>query len=71
MPQSVSRSQRCGAAMTIGMSSTNGGTGKNAESIAATTSSAVNAAGLLAYDSTRAYIRPDQARARPQGVEGG
>ncbi len=48
MASSVSRSQRWGAAMTIGMSSTNGGTGKNAESMAATTRSAVNAAGLLA-----------------------
>ena len=70
MPQSVSRSHRWGAAMTMGMRRTKGGTGKNAESIAATTRSALNAAGLLAYDSTRAYIRPDQARARPHGVEG-
>ena len=69
VPQSVSRNQRCGAAMIIGINSTNGGTGKNAESIAATTSRALNAAGVFAYDSTRVYIRPDQARTRPHGVE--
>jgi hypothetical protein len=70
VPQRVRRNQRCGAAMIIGINSTKGGTGKNAESMVATTTSALNAAGVFAYDSTRAYIRPVQARARPHGVEG-
>ena len=70
VPQRVRRNQRCGAAMIIGISRTKGGTGKKAESIVETTISALNAAGVLAYDSTREYIRPVQARARPHGVEG-
>ena len=67
VPQSVNRNQRCGAATIIGISSTKGGTGKKAESIAATTISALKAAGVFAYDSTRLYIHPDQARGLFEG----
>jgi len=70
VPQSVSRNHLRGAAMIIGISRTNGGTGKKAESIAATTMRALKAAGVVAYDSTRVYIRASQPRARPHGVEG-